>query len=170
MQFIISHPVSLKSILMFCSHLSLVSNVFKVFLPNLCLCTLTVFIFFVFLTAPAPSAEDGNEGSPKDAADETDEGKRRLSKEESLNEKDGYPDETKEKGSTEDAPGKYPKGVLIYHKTKKGPKKIVRWKQEKDLETIKYFELDETERGKYNSDSIYCLSVVCGLLDDSPYH
>jgi hypothetical protein len=111
----------------------------------------------VFLTAPTPSAEDGNEGSPKAAADGSGEGKRRLSKEESLKEKDGYPDEGKEKDSTEDAPGKYPKGVLIYHKTKKGPKKVVRWKQEKDLETIKYFELDETERGKYNSDSVCCL-------------
>ncbi|XP_021939926.1 serine/threonine-protein phosphatase 1 regulatory subunit 10-like isoform X3 [Zootermopsis nevadensis] len=96
--------------------------------------------------SPTPSSQDGNEGSPEDAAYGTGEGRRRLSKDDSPKEDDGYYDEGKGKDSTENAPGKYPKGVLIYHKTKKGPKKVVRWKQEKDLETIKYFELDETER------------------------
>jgi hypothetical protein len=103
------------------------------------------------LTAPTTTTEDGNEGSPKAAADKAGEGKKRLSKEDSVNERDGSSDEAEEKESTEDAPRKYPRGVLIYHKTKKGAKKVVRWKQEKDLEIIKYFELDETERGKYNS-------------------
>jgi hypothetical protein len=97
------------------------------------------------------TAEEGSEGSPKSATDRADEGKRRLSKDDILKERDGSFDEAKDKDSREDAPGKYPRGVLIYHKTKKGPKKVVRWKQEKDLEVIKYFELDETERGKYNS-------------------
>jgi hypothetical protein len=108
------------------------------------------------------SSEDGSEGSPNTAADRTDESKRRLSKEESSKEKDGSSKDAKGKDSSEDAPGKYPRGVLIYHKTKKGPKKSVRWKQEKDLETIKYFELDETERGKH---SVLCLSEICGLVD-----
>ena len=108
------------------------------------------------------SSEEGSEGSPKAEADRTDESKRRLSKEENSKDKDGSPEEGKEKKSSEDAPGKYPKGVLIYHKSKKGPKKVVRWKQEKDLETIKYFELDETERGK--SSVLYC-SETCGLVD-----
>lgn len=39
----------------------------------------------------------------------------------------------------------YPNGVLVY-KTRKGPKKSVKWKEEPDLITIKLFELDETER------------------------
>jgi hypothetical protein len=112
--------------------------------------TFTVY-FLLPLTAPTSATEDGNEGSPKAAADKADEGKRRLSKEDSVKERAGSSDEAKEKDSTEDEPGKYPRGVLIYHKTKKGAKKVVRWKQEKDLEVIKYFELDETERGKYNS-------------------
>jgi hypothetical protein len=75
-----------------------------------------------------------------------------LSKEDSLKEREGSSDESKEKDSVEDAPGKYPRGILIYHKTKKGPKKVVKWKQEKDLEIIKYFEMDETERGRYNCE------------------
>lgn len=115
-------------------------------------CILSQFIFLFFLTAPTTTAEDGNEGSPKAAADKVGEGKRRLSKEDSVKEQDGSVDEAKEKDSLEDAPKKYPRGVLIYHKTKKVSKKVVRWKQEKDLENIKYFELDETERGKYNSE------------------
>jgi hypothetical protein len=108
------------------------------------------------MTVSTPAAEDRNEGSPKAAAEGTAEGKWRSSKDESLKEKDGSPDEIKEKDSREDAPGKYPRGVLIYHKARKGPKKIVRWKQEKDLETIKYFELDETERGKWIFNTICC--------------
>lgn len=108
------------------------------------------------------SSEEGSEGSPKAEADQTDESKRRLSKEESSQDKEGSPEEGKGKQSSEDAPGKYPKGVLIYHKSKKGPKKVVRWKQEKDLETIKYFELDETERGK---SSVLYHSEMCGSVD-----
>jgi hypothetical protein len=113
------------------------------------------------------TSEDGSEGSPKSEADQTDESKRRLSKEESSKDKDGSPEETKGKHSPEDAPGKYPRGVLIYHKSKKGPKKVVRWKQEKDLETIKYFELDETERGK---SSVLYHSEMCGLVDNPHHH
>lgn len=140
---------------MLSSHLSTV--VLK-FLNQNFACVFLQFLFsWVFLTAPTPSSQDGNEGSPEDAAYGTGEGRRRLSKDDSPKEDDGYYDEGKGKDSTENAPGKYPKGVLIYHKTKKGPKKVVRWKQEKDLETIKYFELDETERGKYKSDSICCV-------------
>lgn len=41
---------------------------------------------------------------------------------------------------------KFMKGVLIYHKLRRGPKKSVRWKTD-NLEDIRYFELDETERG-----------------------
>jgi len=108
------------------------------------------------------SSEEGSEGSPKAEGDLSDEGKRRLSKEESSTDKDGSPEEGKEKKSSEDAPGKYPRGVLIYHKSKKGPKKVVRWKQEKDLETIKYFELDETERGK---SSVVYHSEMYGSVD-----
>ncbi|KAK9888443.1 hypothetical protein WA026_000691 [Henosepilachna vigintioctopunctata] len=37
------------------------------------------------------------------------------------------------------------KGVLVYLK-RKGPKRSVRWKEERDLVEVKYFELDETER------------------------
>lgn len=37
------------------------------------------------------------------------------------------------------------KGVLLYHK-KKGPKRSIRWKQDSELVTVQYFELDETER------------------------
>lgn len=107
-----------------------------------------LFYLFVCPTVIRQSSEEGSEGSPKAEADRTDESRRKLSKEESSKDKDSSPEEGKEKKSSEDAPGKYPRGVLIYHKSKKGPKKVVRWKQEKDLETIKYFELDETERGK----------------------
>lgn len=121
-----------------------------------------LFILFVCLTVLRQSSEEGSEGSPKAEADQADESKGRLSKEESSRDKDGSPEEGREKKSSEDAPGKYPRGVLIYHKSKKGPKKVVRWKQEKDLETIKYFELDETERGK--SSMLYC-SEMCGLVD-----
>jgi protein phosphatase 1 regulatory subunit 10 len=39
----------------------------------------------------------------------------------------------------------FPNGVLV-HKARRGPKKSVKWKEEKDLITIKLFELDETER------------------------
>jgi hypothetical protein len=112
------------------------------------------------VTVLRQTSEDGSEGSPTD--ERTDESKRRLSKEESSKEKDGSPDEARGQDSSEDAPAKYPRGVLIYHKTKKGPKKVVRWKQEKDLETIKYFELDETERGKHG---VLCLSELCGFVD-----
>jgi len=108
------------------------------------------------------SSEEGSEGSPKAEADGTDENKRRSSKEDGSKDRDGSPEEGKEKKSSEDAPGKYPRGVLIYHKSKKGPKKVVRWKQEKDLETIKYFELDETERGK---SSLLYRSEMYGLVD-----
>jgi hypothetical protein len=105
--------------------------------------------FHIFcLTVLRQASEDGSESSPAAATDGTDESKVRFSKEESSTEKDGSSDESKGKDSSKDAPRKYPRGVLIYHKTKKGTKKVVRWKQEKDLETIKYFELDETERGK----------------------
>lgn len=54
-------------------------------------------------------------------------------------------DET-QSDSQEEQCVRLPKGVLIYHKTRKGPKKNVRWKAEKDLEDIRFFELDETER------------------------
>ncbi|XP_069697573.1 serine/threonine-protein phosphatase 1 regulatory subunit 10 isoform X2 [Periplaneta americana] len=91
------------------------------------------------------SSEDGEEDSPKDTAEGIEENKRRSSKDDSTNEKEGS-DDAKENDSTDEMAGRYPRGVLIYHKTKKGPKKMVRWKPEKDLETIKYFELDETER------------------------
>ncbi|KAL3281396.1 hypothetical protein HHI36_004605 [Cryptolaemus montrouzieri] len=37
------------------------------------------------------------------------------------------------------------KGVLVYLK-RKGPKRSLRWKDEKDLVEVRYFELDETER------------------------
>ncbi|XP_063223348.1 serine/threonine-protein phosphatase 1 regulatory subunit 10-like isoform X2 [Bacillus rossius redtenbacheri] len=38
------------------------------------------------------------------------------------------------------------KGVLVYHKVHKGPKKSVHWKPEKELIDVQFFELDETER------------------------
>lgn len=37
------------------------------------------------------------------------------------------------------------RGVLVYHK-RKGPKKSVKWRGDSELEEVKYFELDETER------------------------
>lgn len=49
------------------------------------------------------------------------------------------------KTSEEPSSKLYPNGVLVY-KAKKGPKKSVKWKEEADLTTIKYFELDENER------------------------
>uniref|UniRef100_A0A0K8SQU9 Serine/threonine-protein phosphatase 1 regulatory subunit 10 n=1 Tax=Lygus hesperus TaxID=30085 RepID=A0A0K8SQU9_LYGHE len=39
-----------------------------------------------------------------------------------------------------------PKGVLVYVKKKKGLKKNVVWKMDSELEAVRYFELDETER------------------------
>ncbi|KAF6215208.1 hypothetical protein GE061_009960 [Apolygus lucorum] len=39
-----------------------------------------------------------------------------------------------------------PKGVLVYVKKKKGLKKNVMWKIDSELEAVRYFELDETER------------------------
>ena len=56
-------------------------------------------------------------------------------------------EESKQTGDGEDTPISklFPNGVLL-HKTKKGPKKSVKWKEESDLITVKYFELDETER------------------------
>ncbi|PSN43441.1 hypothetical protein C0J52_02645 [Blattella germanica] len=95
-------------------------------------------------SAQAPSPTEG-ELEENGSSKETEEQKRRLSKEDSPVENEITSDDTKENGP-EEAPGKYPRGVLIYHKLRKGPKKSVRWKAEKDLETIKYFELDETER------------------------
>ncbi|KAL1123915.1 hypothetical protein AAG570_001685, partial [Ranatra chinensis] len=38
------------------------------------------------------------------------------------------------------------RGILVYVKKRKGPKKSVQWKPDKDLEATRYFELDETER------------------------
>lgn len=38
------------------------------------------------------------------------------------------------------------KGVLVHFKSRRGPKKSVCWRGDKDLEAIRYFELDETER------------------------
>uniref|UniRef100_A0A6B2EGF5 Putative serine/threonine-protein phosphatase 1 regulatory subunit 10 isoform x3 n=1 Tax=Phlebotomus kandelakii TaxID=1109342 RepID=A0A6B2EGF5_9DIPT len=38
-----------------------------------------------------------------------------------------------------------PPGVLVIHR-RKGPKKSVKWKPQEELESIQYFELDETER------------------------
>lgn len=38
------------------------------------------------------------------------------------------------------------KGVLVHFKSRRGPKKSVSWRGDKDLEAIRYFELDETER------------------------
>ncbi|XP_049788424.1 serine/threonine-protein phosphatase 1 regulatory subunit 10-like [Schistocerca cancellata] len=67
---------------------------------------------------------------------------RIVTKEENSNEST---DET-QSDSLEEHCVRLPKGVLIYHKTRKGPKKNVRWKAEKDLEDVRFFELDETER------------------------
>lgn len=53
-----------------------------------------------------------------------------------------------DKKNVEREKNRIPKGVLVYVKKRKGPKKSVQWKAEKDLETVRFFELDETERGK----------------------
>lgn len=52
------------------------------------------------------------------------------------------PEETKEVSI---GPKYYPNGVLL-HKSKKGPKKSVKWKVDAELTAIRTFELDETER------------------------
>lgn len=36
----------------------------------------------------------------------------------------------------------------MFHRGSKGPKKSLKWKMESELESVHYFELDETERGK----------------------
>ena len=42
-----------------------------------------------------------------------------------------------------------PKGVLVIHsQQRKRPKKSLRWREDHELETHHFFELDETERGR----------------------
>lgn len=59
------------------------------------------------------------------------------------------PDDTKLNLRSEfyDESGTLVKGVLVHFKSRRGPKKSVCWKEEKELEDIRYFEMDETERG-----------------------
>ncbi|XP_067001508.2 serine/threonine-protein phosphatase 1 regulatory subunit 10 isoform X1 [Anabrus simplex] len=87
--------------------------------------------------------EDDSEDIDDKDLDESEEKRRRLSKEDISG---SSVSSSPKRESTEDKSQRYPGGVLIYHKLRKGPKKTVRWKPEKDLEVIKYFELDETER------------------------
>ncbi|GLH01293.1 Uncharacterized protein GBIM_07465 [Gryllus bimaculatus] len=86
-------------------------------------------------STPTPEGEDDSGDSG-----DSDSKKRKVAQEEASD------NISTENDSTEERPSGHPKGVLVYHKSRKGPKKLVRWKPEKDLETIKYFELDETER------------------------
>ncbi|XP_014286948.1 serine/threonine-protein phosphatase 1 regulatory subunit 10 isoform X1 [Halyomorpha halys] len=51
-----------------------------------------------------------------------------------------------EKKNVEREKNRLPKGVLVYVKKYKTIKKNVKWKCDKELESIQYFELDETER------------------------
>jgi len=40
----------------------------------------------------------------------------------------------------------YPEGVLVVHRSKRAPRKSVRWRPESELVSFQYFELDENER------------------------
>ncbi|KAJ9595970.1 hypothetical protein L9F63_012863, partial [Diploptera punctata] len=85
----------------------------------------------------SPASTDGDTGTQV-----AEEQNRRSSNDDSSKEEEN----SNKEASGDETAGKFPRGVLIYHKTRKGPKKVVRWKQEKELETIRFFELDETER------------------------
>ena len=52
-----------------------------------------------------------------------------------------------EKKNVEREKNRLPKGVLVYVKKYKTIKKNVKWKPDKELESVQFFELDETERG-----------------------
>uniref|UniRef100_A0A1L8DN00 Putative serine/threonine-protein phosphatase 1 regulatory subunit 10-like isoform x1 n=1 Tax=Nyssomyia neivai TaxID=330878 RepID=A0A1L8DN00_9DIPT len=78
---------------------------------------------------------------------------KRLKKENSLDEDVKVPEEKVpivEEDAAPRPPGPGcgpdgPPGVLVIHR-RKGPKKSVKWKPQEELESVQYFELDETER------------------------
>ena len=69
-----------------------------------------------------------------------------------------------------------PRGVLVFHRGSKGPKKSLKWKAESELESVHFFELDETERGKneiYTQEfffffSLYSVSTGASLRAGAP--
>ena len=56
------------------------------------------------------------------------------------------------------------KGVLVHFKSRRGPKKSVCWRLDKDLEAIRYFDLDETERGKVGFNDIFTSNLFLILV------
>ncbi|GAB0087289.1 hypothetical protein DMENIID0001_015820 [Sergentomyia squamirostris] len=80
------------------------------------------------------------------ASVDADEEKKNAAKGEKIEEKDS----SSEEEVTPKPPGpgcgpNGPPGVLVIHR-RKGPKKSVKWRPQEELESIQYFELDETER------------------------
>lgn len=98
-----------------------------------------IFFFFNFLVT-----EKSDKENLDDDVEEIEAKKRKMEEDEEI-EKSKEEEREEENNSPVGIQG----GILVYHKTRKAIKKSVRWQTDKDLEMIKYFELDETERGKY---------------------
>ncbi|XP_071449446.1 serine/threonine-protein phosphatase 1 regulatory subunit 10-like [Hetaerina americana] len=108
-------------------------------------------------TTPTPKDEDSpsaeNEASDEDSRTRSSKKKieqdmslarKRIKKEEDENDSSAESDDNWRK---REALSKGLRGILIYHKrTSIKNKKIVKWKEDGELEKVVYFELDETER------------------------
>lgn len=68
------------------------------------------------------------------------------------------------KRNVEREKNRLPKGVLVYVKKKKGLKKSVMWKIDSELEAIRYFELDETERGTTHSPFLLVRLIIINIV------
>lgn len=63
-----------------------------------------------------------------------------------------------------------PRGVLVFHRSSNKPKKSLKWKVDSELESVQYFELDETERVNVTKTSFMDMKQMERVHERENFH